>query len=126
MDITHYIITGLTILTGFLLHREFTWRVRGRNRRTIGYMIARVGDMGEEYRNKSGAWSVRSGAIYMQKSEAEIAITGLDSAYLVPLRLDPRKKIFIDRSTTHNSDVFDQIRTAKAEARARATTNGQK
>lgn len=115
-------ILTLSIAVGILfvavlvmLHREFTWRVRGRNRNTIAYMVARVGDMGEEYRSSGGAWSLRSGAVYMQKTEAYLATYGLEATYLIPLRLDPRTKIFPTTPTKPKSDVIRTVVTKKTE-----------
>jgi len=117
MILTLSIVVGVLSLTVLvMLHREFTWRVRGRNRNTIAYMVARVGDMGEEYRSSGGAWSLRSGAVYMQKSEAIVATTGLEATYLVPLRLDPRTKVFPLGVPTFKSDVVRTTTVKKTES----------
>lgn len=117
MNVLYVIIAVLSVALAVMIHREFTWRVRGRNRNAIAYMVARIGDTGEEYRGTSGAWSVKSGAVYMKKTEAIIASTGLDSAYLVPLRLDPRARIERDKYEDPHSELWKTVENARVQSR---------
>lgn len=82
----------LLVLTHAWYLRRIAW---SRSTKALGWVVARKGDNGEEYRSgnasASGSWSSDGASIYLDRIGAERLATHLQNAYVLPLRLDQRK-----------------------------------